>query len=256
LHNFGGDKTLCAMTVSPDMIDALQFYQANISPVTRYVIPLLAILALWIGLVRAGMTPKARTIGLVVTSLLMVWRVASEYLGWSGFYTQHWDVMRPVGWMIAILCVIPLMRSATIGRALDALPLWLLPLAQFYRASGGLVWFTLVAAGKIPASFGLVVGVGDTLAGVFGVVTAIWLLSGARGGRVAAIAWNIFGLLDFATGFIIGSFIPYSLAYPAVIIPAFMAPFSLDLHALSLRQLMRAIKWERQAPTLANAKIA
>jgi hypothetical protein len=230
------------------MIDALQFYQANISPVTRYVIPLLAILALWIGLVRAGMTPKARMIGLVVTSLLLVWRVASEYLGWSGFYTQHWDVMRPVGWMVAILCVIPLMRSTTIGRALDALPLWLLPLAQFYRASGGLVWFTL--------SFGLVVGVGDALAGVFGVVTAIWLLSGARGGRVAAIAWNIFGLLDFATGFIIGSFIPYSLAYPAVIIPAFMAPFSLDLHALSVRQLLRAIKRERQAPTLANAKIA
>jgi hypothetical protein len=238
------------------MIDALQFYQANISPVNRYVIPLLAILALWIGLARVGLTPKARTVGLVVTSLLLVWRVASEYLGWSGFYTQHWDVMRPVGWMIAILCVIPLMRSTTIGSALDALPLWLLPLLQVYRAGGGLVWFTLVAAGKISASFGLVVGVGDTLAGAFGVVTEIWLLSGARGGRVAAIAWNIYGLLDFATAFIVGSFVLVSVPYPAVIIPAFMAPFSLDLHALSLRQLMRAIKRERQAPTLANAKIA
>jgi len=31
--------------------------------------------------------------------------------------------MRPVCWMIAILWVIPLTRSATIGGALDALPL-------------------------------------------------------------------------------------------------------------------------------------
>jgi hypothetical protein len=47
-----------------------------------------------------------------------------------------------------------------------------------------------------------------------------------------------------------------SVPYPAVIIPAFMAPFSLDLHALSLRQLIRASKRERGAPTLANIKIA
>jgi hypothetical protein len=238
------------------MIDALQFYQTNISPVTRYVIPLLGILALWIGLVRMGLTPRARTIGIVVTGLLLVWRGASEFLGWSGFYTQHWDLMRPVGWMIAILWLIALMRSATIGGVLDALPLWLLPIAQVYRASGGLVWFTLVATGQLPASFGLVTGVGDTLAGVFGVVTAIWLYSGARGARVAAIAWNIFGILDFTIGFTVGSFVTYSVAYPAVIIPAFMAPFSLDLHALSLRQLIRASNRERGALMLANAKIA
>jgi len=39
-------------------------------------------------------------------------------------------------------------------------------------------------------------------------------------------------------------------------IPAFFAPLSVGLHALSLRQLIRAIKRERPAPTLANAKIA
>jgi hypothetical protein len=70
--------------------------------------PLLAILILWIGLVRAGLSPKARTTGLLVTGLLLVWWVASDLVGRSG--TQHWDVMRPVGWMIAILWLIPLMR--------------------------------------------------------------------------------------------------------------------------------------------------
>jgi hypothetical protein len=164
--------------------------------------------------------------------------------------------MRPLGWMIGILCAIPLMRSVTIGRVLDALPLWLLPLSQFYRASAGLVWFTLVAAGKIQPSFGLVAGIGDTLVGVFAILVAIWVYSGARGARVAAIAWNVYGLLDFVAGFIVGSFVSVSVPYPAVIIPAFMAPFSLDLHALSLRQLIRASKRERGAPTLANIKIA
>jgi hypothetical protein len=164
--------------------------------------------------------------------------------------------MRPVGWMIAFLWVILLMRSATIGRVLDAVPLWLLPLGQFYRVNGGLTWLTLVAAGKVPASVGLVVGTGDALAGIFAIVTAIWLYSGTRGARVAAIAWNTFGLLDMVISQTVQTFTPVSIAYPAVMISAFIAPFTLDLHALSLPQLLRAIKREREAPMVANAKLA
>jgi hypothetical protein len=239
------------------MIGVLQFYQIYISPVMRFVPPVVGILILWIGLVRAGFSSKARTTGLLVTVLLLAWWVASDLLGRSGLYTQHWDVTRPIGWTIAILCVIPLMRSATIAAALDALPLWLLPAAQVYRVGGGLVWFGLVASGRMPAT-GLVPGIADTLVGILALVIGVYLYSGARGGRILAIAWNVLGLLDFAVGFIIGSFfVPVSVPYPAVIIPAFMAPFSLDLHALSLRQLIRAGKREQQpTPTLANAKIA
>src|SRR5215467_6185572 len=234
------------------MIGVLQFYQTNIAPVVRF-FPVLAILILWFGLVRAGFSPKARARGLVVTGLLLVWWVASDLLGRSGFYSEHWAVMRPVCWTIAILWVIPLVRSATIGRALDALPLWLLPLLQVYRAGGGMAWFGLVAAGKIPADIGLVVGTGDTLVGILAVVTGVYLYSGPRGGRAVAIAWNVLGLLDFAIGNTVQTFIPYSLGYPAVMIPAFFAPLSVDVHALSLRQLMRAIKRERGAPTFASA---
>ena len=234
------------------MIEVLRFYQANIAPVVRF-FPVLAIAILWLGLVRAGFSPKARTTGLVVTGLLLVWWIASDLVGRSGLYTEHWGVMRPVGWTIAILCVIPLMRSATIGSALDALPLWLLPLLQVYRAGSGLVWLGLMAAGKIPANFGLVVGTGDVLVGILAVVTGVYLYSGARGGRVMAIAWNVLGLLDFVIGNIVQTFLPISLAYPAAMIPAFAAPLSVDVHALSLRQLMRAIKRERGAPTFASA---
>jgi hypothetical protein len=165
-------------------------------------------------------------------------------------------VMRPVGWMIAILWLIPLMRSATIGAALDALPLWLLPIAQVYRASGGLAWFGLVAAGRLPATFGLVAGIGDTLIGILAVVTGVYLYSGARGGREVAITWNVLGLLDFVIGNTIQTLVPISLPYSGVMISAFLAPLSVDLHALSLRQLIRAGKRQRRPVTLPGLKIA
>jgi hypothetical protein len=48
-------------------------------------------------------------------------------------------------------------------------------------------------------------------------------------------------------------FVPYGLAYPAVMIPAFLAPLSLDLHVLSIMQLRRSLQREpRTAPVLAR----
>ena len=68
-----------------------------------------------------------------------------------------------------------------------------------------------------------------------------------------AIAWNIFGLLDFTIAIGIGlATAPGPLQvivpsipntgvglYPAVLIPAFAVPSSILLHVLSLRQLRR-----------------
>lgn len=71
-----------------------------------------------------------------------------------------------------------------------------------------------------------------------------------------AIALNVLGLADFAIANTVQTFIPFDLAYPAIMIPAFYAPCSVPVMALSLRQLIRAIKRERPTPTLGNAKIA
>jgi hypothetical protein len=73
------------------------------------------------------------------------------------------------------------------------------------------------------------------------VAVATWIYLGARGWRIAGIAWNVFGLLDFLNGFVLASFVPYNFAYPGVMIPAFSAPLSLDLHDLSIRQLRRVM---------------
>jgi hypothetical protein len=212
----------------------------------------LAILGLWVGLRRARLLPKARMTGIVTTGVLVVWFVTTDQLGRAGFYAPHWTVMRPVGWAIAILWLIPLLRSQSIGTALDTIPPWCLIGLQFYRALGGLQWYAQWSAGRVPTAFALWVGTFDFLTGILAVVVAIYVYvySGARGGRALGVAWNVFGILDFASSFVIGTFVPYTLPYPAVMIPAFSAPLSLDFHALSLRQLMRASRRESQPAAL------
>jgi hypothetical protein len=235
------------------MASYLQFYQTYLSPVIRYGVPLLVILGLWVALHRAGLIHKARATGILVTGVLLGWWAAADLVARSGLYAAHWDLMRPLCWAVAIAWLVPLTRSRLVGAALDAIPAWWLVALQVYRAAGGFVWLAVWASGRLPDAVGLTLGIGDTLTGVLAVVAAIWISSGARGGRRVGIAWNAFGLLDFATGFIIALFVPYGLAYPAVMIPAFLAPLSLDLHVLSIMQLRRSLQREpRTAPVLAR----
>jgi len=230
-----------------------QFYVNHITPVIRVGIPLFAILVLWVALRRAGLASRARVLGLIITAVVLAWFVAADQLGRAGFYPPNWGVMRPVGWIIAIACLIPLLRSQVIGVALDAIPAWWLVAVQVYRFGGGVVWFTQWSAGRLPDAFGLSAGTGDCLVGIVAVIAAIGVGVGVRGGRVVAMGWNVFGILDFLNAFVLGSIFPYTVTYPAVIIPAFAAPLSLIFHGLSLRQLVRAMRREgRPAALLAT----
>jgi hypothetical protein len=78
----------------------------------------------------------------------------------------------------------------------------------------------------------------------------VYVYAGFRGWRTVGMAWNVLGILDFATGFIFATITPYTLPYPTVMIPAFMAPMSLDFHVLSLRQLVRAARRESRPAVL------
>jgi len=139
-----------------------------------------------------------------------------------------------------------------VGRVLDAMPAsWLVAL-QLYRIFGS---WALAAwlHGLLPGVFALPAGIGDVLTGLLAVPVAIAVASGAEQGRKAAIAWNVFGLADFAVAITLGMITspgPFQLivpavpsigagAYPDVLTPAFVVPGSILLHALSLRQLMR-----------------
>ena len=145
-----------------------------------------------------------------------------------------------------------LLLSKRVGQMLDAAPAsWLIAL-QLYRIFGS---WALAAwlHGALPGVFALPAGIGDVLTGLFAVPAAVAVATGTAQGRRAAIAWNIFGLVDFAVAVALGIITtpgPMQLivpsvpsvgagAYPSVLTPAFVVPTSILLHALSLRQLRR-----------------
>ena len=145
-----------------------------------------------------------------------------------------------------------LLLSKRVGQVLDAMPAsWLVAL-QLYRVFGS---WALAASlrGALPGVFALPAGIGDVLTGLFAVPAAIAAATGTAQGRRAAIAWNIFGLADFAVAITLGLITSpgrFQLivpdvssigagAYPGVLTPAFVVPSSILLHALSLRQLRR-----------------
>jgi hypothetical protein len=145
-----------------------------------------------------------------------------------------------------------LLRSKVVGAFLDATPAhWLIAL-QVYRIFGGIFIVNWVH-GAAPGIFAWPAGIGDTLTGMMALPVALLLASGTERGRSAAMAWNIFGLLDFAVAIAMGTLsspgpfqlfgfdIPLSQVgtYPTVMIPAFAVPSSILLHALSIRQLRR-----------------
>jgi hypothetical protein len=151
-----------------------------------------------------------------------------------------------------------LLRSKRIGEVLDAMPAsWLIGL-QVYRVFGG-IFLVGWARGVIPGLFSLPAGIGDVTTGLLALPVAYSLAARNSGAARGAIAWNIFGLLDFTVAVGIGLVTapgPFQLIvpsvpntglglYPTVLIPAFAVPSSILLHVLSLRQLRRA---RRQAP--------
>jgi hypothetical protein len=110
------------------------------------------------------------------------------------------------------------------------------------------------ARGVIPGVFALPAGIGDVTTGLLALPVAYHLASRTGAAARSAIAWNIFGLVDFTIAVGIGLAIapgPLQLIvpsipnagaglYPTVLIPAFAVPSSILLHVLSLRQLRRA----------------
>ena len=116
--------------------------------------------------------------------------------------------------------------------------------------------------GLIPGQFAIPAGVGDVLVGLSAMVVAAMLVYGVNGARMAAIAWNLLGILDLvvalSAGFLSspGPFQMLALdqpnilttAYPTVLIPVFAVPLSLILHGLCIWKIRRtpAASWAAQ----------
>jgi hypothetical protein len=228
------------------------------SVVTRLGIHLAILTGLWLGLSRTEFPASKRiVVWLSVAVPFTLWLAVVWSLAVNGAFQPIPGVTRLPKLPIAIFApviigLLVLLRSKSIAAVLDATPAsWLIAL-QVYRVFGGIFlvnWVNGTAAG----AFAWPAGIGDMLTGIMALPVALWLASGAENGRRAAMAWNIFGLFDFAVAITMGTLsapgplqifgldIPASLAgtYPIVLIPAFAVPSSILLHALSIWQLRR-----------------
>lgn len=228
------------------------------SAVTRLAIHAAILAGLWLGLSRTDFSMSKRiTIWLVITIPFTLWLAVVWAMAVNGAFQPIPGVVRLPRLPIAIFApviigLLFLLRSKSIAAFLDATPApWLIAL-QVYRIFGG-IFLVNWMHGTVAGVFAVPAGIGDALTGIMALPVALLLASGTARGRSAAMAWNIFGLLDFAVAITLGTLsspgpfqifgldIPASLAgtYPTVLIPAFAVPSSILLHALSIRQLRR-----------------
>jgi hypothetical protein len=213
-------------------------------------------LGLWLGLERTDLTPAQRRNAWLAVMipftlwLAVVWGAAINGVFRGGVVPVP---LTPLAIFLPVIIGAPIvLRSRRIGQVLDAMPATWLVALQVYRVLGS-VFLIGWALGAVPGIFALPAGIGDVITGLLALPAAIAVAAGTIEGRKAAIAWNIFGLLDFTVAIGLGlatspgplqlivPSIPNTTAgiYPTVMIPAFAVPTSILLHVLSLRQLYR-----------------
>lgn len=241
---------------------ALNYWQPAIqasgvpSATTRLAIYAVIALGLWLGLERTELSPiQRRNVWLTLMIPYTLWLAVIWSAAINGLFRPGVSAipLLPLAIFVPVIVGAPiLLRSRRIGEVLDAMPpAWLVGF-QVYRVFGS-IFLVAWARNFAPGVFALPAGTGDVITGLFALPVAISLASGGGEGRWAAIAWNIFGLLDFTVAVLLGLLtspgplqlivptIPNAAAglYPTVLIPAFAVPSSILLHALSLRQLSR-----------------
>jgi hypothetical protein len=212
-------------------------------------------LGLVLGRIVAPMDTRLRT-WLSISLLLLAWYGVSTYLAVHGAFRASSVAKFPALPFVVFLPIIVglwmIFRSRIMAQLIDATPLSWLVGVQVYRVIG-VVFLVLLGAGQLPWEFALPAGSGDVLVGLLALLVARVVRSGSKRGQGAAYVWNALGILDFvvamATGFLTSPS-PLQLlafdhpnliatAYPLVMIPAFLVPFSSILHGLCLWKLRR-----------------
>jgi len=140
-----------------------------------------------------------------------------------------------------------------VRRIVESIPqAWLLAV-QWPRLVGA-TFLVLLAEHRLPAVFARPAGWGDVLIGIAALPVAFAYLAGRSWSRPLAVAFNLLGIADLVvaigTGFLAAPS-PFRLFFsqpstslmtvlPMVLIPAFLVPFWILVHAASLRALLVA----------------
>ncbi|HEY7062545.1 MAG TPA: MFS transporter [Chloroflexota bacterium] len=239
---------------------------------TRLIIHAAILVGLWLGLSRTALGARSRLVTWLALAVpLTAWLALIWWLAVDGAFRVRPGAgvpALPVAIFLPLLVGVPLLLCARrVGTILDATPpSWLVGL-QVYRVFGS-VFLVAWAQGNLPGTFALPAGIGDVTVGLLALPVAVYLHSGARGGRAAAVAWNVLGIVDLVNAVTIGLLStpgplqlivpnpPSALlgTFPTVMIPAFAIPSSIMLHALSLRQLRRLARILPAGPASAAAR--
>jgi hypothetical protein len=241
LARLGLGVLLAAVAVGVNLVPALQ--QTGVTQtVVRSIIVAVILIGLWRGLSDTNVTaPTRRNRWLTVAIVLVGWLAVTWTFAVAGIFQQGSaaDFLLPLAIFLPLIIGLPfLLRSSWIGDVLDVTPPgWLIGL-QVYRVFGSV--FILAWAGAVlPGAFALPAGAGDTLVGIL----ALPVAGIVRSNRAAGVAWNVLGILDLADAFLLSTLtVQGQLQFPFVLIPSFVVPLSLLLHAVSLRQLRRAAR--------------
>ena len=177
------------------------------SAVVRLTIHAAITFGVWLALTRTNFARSERVaVWLAIVVPFTAWLALVWGLAVDGAFVQPpgSPVPRiPLAIFLPLLLLIPLMRSRRVGTLLDATPAtWLIAL-QVYRIFGG-IFLVGWARGNLSGTFALPAGIGDVLVGLLALPVAYWLHAGGRGGRAFGIAWNVFGLIDFAIAIGVG----------------------------------------------------
>jgi hypothetical protein len=229
------------------------------STASRLAIHSAIVLGLWLALERTELAPRMRLgVWLAIVVPYTLWLAIIWSAAINGVFRPGGNALPlvPLAIFLPVIVGVPiLLRSKRIGEVLDAMPAsWLVGL-QVYRVLGG-IFLVGWARGAIPPLFALPAGIGDVTTGLLALPVAYSLASRNSNAVRGAVAWNIFGLVDFTVAVGIGLVTapgPFQLIkpsvpntglglYPTVLIPAFAVPSSILLHVLSLRQLRRLMR--------------
>ncbi len=226
---------------------------------------LLAVLGLiWLAARRlAGERRDRLVLAGTLSGVLVAWFALAHYLGRANVYWVPENLSLPtIQFAIAvpIIVLLPLLlRSSGVAKLIDSVPLHWLVGIQAYRSLGA-IFLVLWWDGLLPWQFALPAGLGDVATGLGALAVAALLVGKASNALSAAYAWCLCGIADLVIAVSMGALTsPGSLhllsldapnmlitAYPLVMVPSFIVPLSILLHALCIWKIRRVSRTQHR----------
>jgi len=145
-----------------------------------------------------------------------------------------------------------LLLSPSFRQIVGAVPQhWLIGI-QTFRILGS-VFLVRYFAGQLPGIFALPAGIGDVATGLLAPFAAYAWYRGKPYARVAAIAWNLFGVADLVNAVALGALTGGGgggIVFPIALIPVYAVPRGLLIHSYSLIGLLRKTSPQPQPTAL------